>query len=371
MKIIQVVHSFPPEIGGIEAHVFNLSRELARKGHDVTVVTTWAPGSPGSETVEGIRVLRHWAIKLPWFSSVRHIPFLTLRLALMDADLYHSHGYGSVQPLCAALASLIKRRPFVFTLHGYPKLKGLSSILKWLYAQLAARTFLAIARRVITVTEATVPDISGEVRKEKIKTIHNGVDTRVYRAKEKLSKSKSNRIIYVGRFDAYKGIDDLIRAFATVQKAAPEAQLHIIGHDEGVRHSLESLSSQLGVRVNFGYAGPGGMPGEYEDSVAVVLPSKYEGQSLVLLEAISSERPMLSTPVGDAPRLFKEVYMEAAPNMLFGIGRHQELASKLLDIMRNRERYEKLCSLARSRLEKFYSWEAAANRTVEVYKEVV
>ncbi len=371
MRIIQVVHAFPPDIGGIEAHVFNLSREMAKKGHDVTVVTTKTAGAPGRETIDNIKVIRYWALPLPLFSSVRLIPFLPLRLALMNADIYHSHGYGSTQPFFTSLAALLTRRPFIFTVHGYPKLKGFGALFKWFYTQVPARVFLRIARKVITVTEATIPDIENEFPREKIVTIPNGVDFELFKPTTKLSSLNSNAIAYIGRFDSYKGIDTLLRAFAIVKKAQPNAELRLIGKDEGIAGSLHSLASELGLDIKFSEVKPEEMSKTYDSLSAVVLPSRYEGLSLVILEAIASARPMLSTPVGAAPKLFGEVYKEDAPKFLFETGNHRELAGKILEVLGNKKKYEAVCSRAREELKKKHSWGAAADQTLRVYEEVL
>ncbi|MFH1447973.1 MAG: glycosyltransferase family 4 protein [Candidatus Micrarchaeota archaeon] len=371
MKVIQVVHSFPPEIGGIEAHVSNLSKEMVKNGHEVTVITSSDGRSPNFEVIDGIRVFRYWSLRIPWFSSVRIIPFLFFRLLLTDGDIYHSHGYGSIQPFYTAIAAWLKRKPFIFTLHGYPKLRGTSAIMKWFYTNTIARIFLFLSRKVITVTRATIEDIARETDRKKICTIPNGVDLVKFKSKKGISKLEATDILYIGRFDAYKGIDTLIRAFAILRNRVPQARLRIIGHDEGIRGSLEAISKELGVDVCFEEVKPDDMAQVYSSALTVVLPSKYEGLSLVLLETISSERPMLSTPVGAAKELFEEIYKEEAQRMLFEVDDHIGLAEKLFDITQDRGRYEKLCSLARKRLQVAYSWEAASVKTIDLYTELM
>jgi glycosyltransferase involved in cell wall biosynthesis len=371
LKIIQVVHAFPPDVGGIEAHVYNLSKELVKLGHEVTVVTTKTDKAKSEEVIDGIKVLRQWSLRFPMFSAVRFVPLQPLRLALMDADVYHSHCYGATQPFFTSLAAFVKRKPFIFTIPGYPKLEGTAGFFKSLYTNIPARILLRIAKKVITVTEATMPDIEKEVPKEKIRIIPNGVDFEQFKPKAPLSSLKTNRIIYVGRLDAYKGIDTLIQAFAQVKKKIPNSELCIIGRDEGILNELKFLAKELGVDVEFCEAGPGEMPKLYESASVVVLPSKYEGQSLVILEAIASGRPILSTPVGAAPEVFGEVYKKDAKKLLFGVGDELGLARKIIDILENKKSYEKICTFARDELAKKYSWSSAAEKTVEIYKEVL
>ncbi len=365
------MHSFPPEIGGIEAHVYNISRELVKAGHEVTVVTTKKTLGQTEKYMDGIKVVRFWSLPTPWFSSVRIVPFFIPRLFFIDADIYHSHGYGSIHPLCTAIVSFLKRKPFIFTLHGYPKLKGLPGLLKSIYSQTAARLFLLLSRKVITVTEATIPDIEKEVSASKISTIPNGVDIDRFKAKTKISKTESNDIVYIGRFDPYKGIDTLIQSFAQVKKKVKNARLLIVGHDEGVRNDLQALADKLSAEVKFSEAGQNEMPDIYRNATVVVLPSKYEGLSLVLLEAISSERPMLSTPVGAAPELFNKVYGKNSKKLLFDIGDYNQLTKKLLYIMENKKEFDSICSNARENLKETYSWKSAAEKTLELYKEVL
>jgi 1,2-diacylglycerol 3-alpha-glucosyltransferase len=371
LKIIQVVHAFPPDIGGVESHVYSLSKELAKKGHDVTVVTTRPAGSLPRETIDGVKIIRHRYIALPMFSSVRVVPLLCIRLAMMDADIFHAHSYGAVQPLQASLAAFFSRRPFIFTLHGYPRLKGIGGLFKWAYSQVPARIFLSIARKIITVTDATKEDIEKEAGSQKIATIPNGVDFALFKPEPELSSLKTNDIGYVGRFDPYKGIDTLIRAFALVKKKVPSAKLRIIGKDEGQRAMLEFIAKENGVEVSFEQAEAGKMPEIYGSLSAVVLPSKYEGMSIVLLEAIASGRPMLSTPVGASPALFEEVYKKNSRKFIFPVGGHIALSEKLIEVLSDKLGFEKVCAQAREEMKKTYSWSAAAEKTIGVYKELL
>lgn len=58
MRILMLTDLYPPIIGGTELHVQNLSRALARRGHEVSVVTLWHDGLAHEETSDGVRVLR-------------------------------------------------------------------------------------------------------------------------------------------------------------------------------------------------------------------------------------------------------------------------------------------------------------------------
>ncbi|MCX6777836.1 MAG: glycosyltransferase family 4 protein [Candidatus Micrarchaeota archaeon] len=368
MKIAQVVHSFPPDTGGIEGHTYNLAKGMAARGHEVTVFTSKPKGAKNDELVDGFRVRRFPYINVLSLSSVRIIPFLTLHLLRADADVYHSHGYGSLQPFCAAVAAKIRGKPFVFTLHGYPKMEGPMAVMQWLYKNTLARFYLWAASSVISVASANITNIAAEVDGRKIRVIHNGVDMEMFKCKNGITKAK-NRIVYVGRLDKYKGIDSLVRAFARIKTEFPDAELSLVGRDEGIKQELEGMANQLGIKINFSEANESEMPNIYDDAAAVVLPSKYEGMSLVILEAIACERPMLSTKVGEAPSLFKEVYRKHAHLLLFDT--EEELAWKIRDVLKNKARYEAIAAGARKRLVEKYSWGMVCDETLKVYERVM
>ena len=108
---------------------------------------------------------------------------------------------------------------------------------------------------------------------------------------------------------------------------------------------------------------------EYEGSLAFVLPSRYEGMSLVFMEAVSCERPAFSTKVGDVPGVAKEVYGKDAGFFIFSSD--SELAQKLIEVSRNRKKFADIMKSARKKLEKKLSWHAVAQRTLKVYEEVL
>jgi len=366
MKILQAVHAFPPSQGGIEHHVYHLSKELVKLGNEVVVITTRDKGTKEDESTNGIRVKRLFTINFPLFSAAR-LPFAAC-LAMMkeDADIYAAHGYGSIMPLFAALAAALKKKPFVFTLHGYPEVRGMKRVFYYFYRFFIAPIFLTIAKKVIVVSKTTAWKIEKEVKKEKIVYIPNGIEEDFDCA---LDYEGKNNITYVGRLDEDKGIDVLIKAFAEIKKTNPELALRVVGKDEGIRNKLEALARSLDVKITFSEVPYERMLEVYCESKAVVLPSKYEGFSLVWLEAIASGRAMFSTPVGEAPNLFEQVYEQNKELFLFK--NEKELAERLSAFLANQKKYKKTIERAKYIVKEEYSWENVALQTLNIYKEVI
>jgi len=364
MRIAQVAHLFPPATGGIEHHVYHLSKELSNLKNEVTVYTTMVPGAKKEEKMDGIKVRRFSSLNFPLFSSVRFAPGMFFSLLSSDAEVFASHGYGSVMPLITSIAALLKRKPFVFTLHGYPKLKGKKKFFQLFYKYFFASIFLRIAKKVIVVSRASIQDIRGEVDEKKLIYIPNGIDTEIFTFQPPEGK---NAITYVGRLDEYKGVDTLVRAYAKIKKDFPDTELWVVGKDEGIKEGLQKLANSLGVKIHFSEVPYEEMSKVYSDSAAVILPSKYEGFSLVWLEAMASGRPMFSTPVGDAPALFEQVYGKSAEDFLFKD--EEELVKKLTNYLKDPQKHHKVIERAEYIVKEEYSWENVARLTLNTYKE--
>lgn len=366
MKVLQAVHSFPPSQGGVEHHAYHLSKELSDIGNDVVVVTVRERGAKPEEKMAGIRIRRFYSLDFSLFASAR-FPFTSFFAMLdEDADVYASHTYGSVMPLFASVAALIKRKPFVFTLHGYPDFKGRKRFFHHIYKCLIAPVFLKIARKVIVVSKEGAEKMAKETDPAKIVYIPNGIEGRF---DCEINYEKKNKLLYVGRLSEDKGLDVLMKAYAKIKEKYPDLTLKLVGSDDGEKNKLEELARSLDIHPMFSTVPYEKMPSIYADSKAVILPSRYEGLSLVWLESMSSGRPIFSTPVGEANSLFEQAYDTNKDRFLFRD--ENELAEKLAQFLENEEEYKKIVEKAKYIIKDEYSWKNVASQTRAVYEELV
>ncbi len=118
MNILLHCVYFPPEVGGLESHVYYLARALVRRGHRVDVVTSRSlPGVAKEEEMEGIRVWRTWfpaRNSLGWIAHALGSVPRTRSLAV-EADVIHAQAFASVLPGAAARRS--SGAPLVATFH--------------------------------------------------------------------------------------------------------------------------------------------------------------------------------------------------------------------------------------------------------------
>jgi glycosyltransferase involved in cell wall biosynthesis len=267
-------------------------------------------------------------------------------------------------PFITSLVALIKKKPFVFTLHGYPKLKGKRAFFQFLYRIFIASVFLRIAKKVIVVSKNSVDDIRGELDTNKISYIPNGINPEDFEG----VNEGGDTITYIGKLNEDKGIETLLSAYSRIKEKYPLGLL-IVGEDDGSKEKLENLARKLNIEPSFLEVPYSKMKEVYKRSRAIVLPSKYEGLSLVWLESIASGKPMFSTPVGDAKHLFEQLYGSESESFLFQ--NEDELTKKLKDFLSSQNDFQKTIKKAEYMCKEEYSWDNVSSLTRHAYEGVL
>jgi glycosyltransferase involved in cell wall biosynthesis len=110
------------------------------------------------------------------------------------------------------------------------------------------------------------------------------------------------RVLAVGRLQAQKGFDLLLRAWRTVQRQMPEARLRIVGAGP-LDTRLAAMAAELGVAASVEFAAPtGAIEALYREAAVFVLSSRYEGMPLALLEAQALGVPSVAFDCPTGPR---------------------------------------------------------------------
>jgi glycosyltransferase involved in cell wall biosynthesis len=307
LKILEVVVRFYPYIGGVENTVLDLNRRLMARGHQTRVVCAdEPPGSP--ELVEGIGVVR-----LPYrrfkIGNTNLCPGLPAALRREKPDLIHGHMPTALFADAAASAAEALDVPFVLTYHNDLIGDGLKGILGGVYNQFILPRLLARADKVITINPSYAtksPHLSA--KDPKITCIPWGVDENVFHPPaDGGPPSDAPELVlgFLSLLDAhhrYKGLEVLFRAAALLRRDGIRLRLKIGGAGEKQGY-YRKMAADLGVGDQAEFLGfiPGpDLTAFYGSCHAFVLPStdgRREGFGLVLLEAMSCARPVLSTPI--------------------------------------------------------------------------
>jgi len=357
---------FPPEVGGLESHVFHLCRALAARGHEVSVVTSRSrPDLPGHEVMDGVGVWRTW---LPgrntpgWAAHAAGSLPRTVALA-RGADILHAQAFQSVPPLAVARAAT--GAPLVSTYHTSHFLRlarkpAWRGILGRLVA--AGDHNLAASVEIARVAEGLAPG-------HRVEALTNGVETDLFRPGEPSlppPEAGRRRLIVPRRLFEKNGVAWFLRALPLIARRV-DVEAVLVG-DGPERERLGRLVAELGVgdRVRFLGARPHAeMPALLRSGELAVFPSLMEATSVAALECMACGLPVAASDVGGLPEIVDDevggLFRPADPESLAGV-----VVALLV-----RADLAELGARARRRVVERWSNARLAERHLEIYEEVL
>ena len=338
MRILNVTQSYAPffEFGGPPVKVRALAEGLARRGHQVSVLTTdWgleqrfektpkeAPASQGPYgrglEIGGVAVV--YLAKWLHYRAASWNPGLRkyLRAELKNFDV--AHIFGLYDLLGPGTAAECRKRgiPYVVEPIGMylPIVRNLW--LKRIYHRFLGREMVEGASLVVATAEQERRElVSGGIAKEKILLRRNGVDSpsvlpeRGSFREEFEIPANAKLVLFLGRLSEKKSPDLLLKAFAGATGSGPgrerRADLAFVGPDEtGMKARLAKMAKSLGLgeRVHFSDALEGEAKWQaYRDADIFVLPSQNENFGNTAAEAVAAGTPVIVTDqCGIAPLL--------------------------------------------------------------------
>jgi glycosyltransferase involved in cell wall biosynthesis len=308
MKILQVIPYFAQKWGGDVNVCYNLSKELSKRGHDITIITTdYGYNLDYARTLENVEVIPFKRVAN--LGRFLYSPDMRtwLKSNVSDYDIVHLHSFRSYQNNLASKYAAEFNIPYVVQPHGsLPRIvqkKGL----KRLYDIAWGNKILQNAEGIVALTsmEAEQAIMMG-VKESNIHIVANGIDLLQFEDIPPQGKfkalynipSNTHVILYLGRLHSIKGIDLLIRAFAIVSKKRDDCILVVVGPDDGSLSELKALAEELQLCNKVLFTGP--LYGEdkaavYCDSDIYVLPSHYEAFPMTVLEAWAFKKPVIVT----------------------------------------------------------------------------
>ena len=294
LRIALVCDWFVPRLGGIELHLRDLSHRLTGEGHDVQVITS----TPGEDSVEGIRVHRLRASRLPGASVVY------TRGALLEIehlirreryDVVHCH-VSIVSPvaLAAARAAYHAGVPAVITYHSaIPALVPMASVVNKV---LGCSRWNVVHSAVSHMVARAVRPVAGRRR---IHLLPNAIDVDWWRAEPFPSDPRDVRFISVMRLNAKKRPALLIRAFQrllTRVGSEHEPRLRIVG-DGPQRPKLERLIARYHLQDHvtlLGMRRRDEIRELFRHADVFVMPARMESFGIAALEARSAGLPVVA-----------------------------------------------------------------------------
>lgn len=281
-----------PDIGGIEAHVGEVARRLAERGHRIEVLTTDRTRRlPRRETVDGysIRRFRAYPRSRDWYFS----PGLVLAVLRGRYDLVHVQGIHTLVPPLAMIASILRRAPFVLTFHTGGSSSGLRRRARSTQWRILA-PLLARAQVLIGVSRFEADSFNRVLGADGVRTIRNGGSLPALAEPPQVDPAL---IVTAGRLEHYKGHHRAIEMLPELLRTHPDAHLEILGSGP-YEAELHALAERLQVadRVSIRFVPPTdrqAMAQSLARAAVVLLLSDYEAHPVAVMEALAAGRPVV------------------------------------------------------------------------------
>ncbi|WP_292488653.1 glycosyltransferase family 4 protein [Methanoculleus sp. 10] len=378
MKIVQVTPYYPPHTGGIERYVHNLSRALADRGHDVTVLTANIPKGSPVETENGVVIERRPCLGRP-FNDPFVPSFFRLGESLAGADVLHAHNAYS----CAAVSAGVARRrcgiPTVLTHHGQHMFgHPLKDLFVTLYRGTIEYGLVHRMDRVVTLSPSDADYVSAfGVGKERISVIPNaicpedflpyiGQDTTGFVEAHRLEGKK--RVLFVGQISTRKGVDVLLRAVDQIVHGQGRDDLVFLFIGDGdYRERARELARGYRIEGHVRFPGKVGLRdlvAAYRSSDMYVLPSLSEGMPTVILEAMFFGLPVITT---DLPCL-RDNFGDHA--VLVPARDERALAGTITGLLDDAARCRRLSERGRELVRSNYTWDNVVLAYERLYEQM-
>jgi glycosyltransferase involved in cell wall biosynthesis len=396
MRILNVTQTYFPflEFGGPPVKVRSLSQQLAKRGHEVTVLTAdWglqsrasaaAAGSCAERSALGWR-LEESGIQAIYLSNWLHYRALSwnpgvarfCRARLRDFDVVHIFGlYDFLGP---AVGAACRRAgiPYVVEPIGMFVPIVRNFLLKRMYHLALGQKMLRGSRKIIATSPQEVAELAASgLPAEKIQVRRNGVEapeTLPERGKFRAAAGipeNAKVVLYLGRLSEKKSPDVLLQAFASINRGERDPGMCLVfaGPDEGgMKKRLQQMAGELGISALVRILGAA--YGEqkwsaYGDADVFVLPSQSENFGNTAGEAVAAGTPVVITDkCGIAPLLADVAGLEVAHDAA-------ALAQALARVLWEPGLHARLsagCRKAAAQLD----WEGPAQEMENLYEQLV
>jgi len=408
MRICLLSYRGNPYCGGQGIYIYYLSRALLELGHEVDVMA----GPPYPEVAEGIQLHRLDSLNLyepdksvrkimsRLYDPVNLYEVLAVGTGTFPEPLTFSlRAYRRIKELlgerrydiihdnqCLGYGLLLMKRlgiPVVATIHHPIPIDRDMAVAQARYPwrKLFIRRWYAfcgmqgrVARRlerVITVSNSSVGSIEQAhgVRREHMRVVHNGIDTERFRKANGVPKRPNSLVLVNSGEQSLKGVPYLLQALR-ILKDGTDIRLTVVGSPLPDGQYLK-LIKQYGIEdmVSFtGRVSADRLVKEYAAAEMCVVPSLYEGFGLPAAEAMACGLPVVSTTGGALPEV---VGRDGEAGILVPPAQPEALAAAIRTLLDNASLREKMGEAGRKRIESEFTWERAARKTVEVYREVM
>ncbi len=370
MRIGIVSQSYYPRYGGVTEHVHALAVELRKRGHVVTIITSRFRKGETGDTTHVRRI--GYNILVPFNRAfVDFTVGLSLKRELkrafreLDLDIVHVHC--PTAPTMPVMAIQVSDRATVGTFHSTGGRTAMQDLFRPLLDRVVARLDARIA---VSTTAQSTAELYYPGTYE---LIPNGVDVERFHPLippfPHWRDPQFVNLLFVGRLDPRKGVQDLIAAMPeVVERTEGRARLLVVG-DSYLRPQIEAQVSEAARRhIHFlGHVPSTDLPRWYATGDIFCSPATgNESFGIVLVEAMAAGRALVCS---DIPG-YRTVVTPNENAACFPPGDVRALARTLVNLIEDTARRGRLAEAGRLRALDF-AWPRVVDRIEAVYREAV
>jgi glycosyltransferase involved in cell wall biosynthesis len=381
LRILHVTPYYAPAwtFGGVVSAVTGLATAQAERGHQVTVLTSDALDRSTrnplrQEVIDNVTVIRCRNISTALHARLNlSIPpgmWASFRHLAPNMDVVHIHELRTVENLLIDHQGAIVLSP-----HGTLSLDTGRSGFKQAWDMLFGRALLQKIDAVAALTQTEIDEARKLFEQRGVafpvaEIVPNGVAPDFVvsgNLRKKYNLGDGPVVLFMGRLHERKGLQYLIPAFAEATKNNSSARLMIVGPDDGMLSTSQTLAAQFGVAQQVIFTGL--LKGEERraalaTSDVFILPAVGEGLSMAVLEAMVAGLPVIITPGCNLPDVKPRgagllVEREVGP-----------LAGALHTLLGDRAKRQQMGEAGQAWVKEQFTWPAIAEQTERLYDRV-
>ncbi len=368
MNITVVSHYYPPHLGGLERVAYYQATLLAKRGHNVIVVTSAVGKSDSLSNEDGVKVVRvkvfnffeKWGIPFPiFFPSL----CVSLHRAIKSADVVHIHDVFYMSSFAAAVCARWHKKPVVVMQHvamiEHPS--TLVMVVQKLVYLTSGKFIFNTAGKIITINDRVEKFIlNSGVSTKKLVQLVNGVDVEQFctvSASEKAALRKKfgldetrKIVLFVGRLVPKKGYKKLLKAQSDFYQIvfcggtiAEETNRNVIFLGERPVHEVAQA---------------------YQAADIFVLPSEDEGFPLSVQEAMSVGLPIVTTN----DEGYKRYNLDPNNVCLLDNPTADSVREVITSLIHNDEKLQHMSDYSKNYAASHFDWEHVVTNLVEIYE---
>jgi glycosyltransferase involved in cell wall biosynthesis len=341
INICYVLGTF--RVGGAENLILQIINNLDKKKYRIFVAAFSKTGPLYQKYQDaGVTVYTFPQKKAAFFSFLKFLKFL--RQAKIDSlhiNLSGTYLFSLTAARLLRIRNIICHWHNVYYYTSETRKSLYQDFLVWFllkYSGKTAHSIIAISQKVKDYNCNTF-----NIKRDKVRVIYNGIDFSLIPPNTRNHQNPSHKVIIgsIGKVTEQKGFDTLITAFKIIAEKYPHCTLEIVGAvsskgNEKYSQSILELVNKLGLADSVLFTGAIPYDEVYKRLftwAVFVLPSKWEGFGLVIIEAMASGVPVIASKVDAIP----EIIDDGKSGLLFKVNDPQDLSEKIIRLLEQKE----------------------------------